>query len=126
MVLILRLINQLASPKIVNISRPVLRPTYQIPVAITNRKTYLHMSILMMPSEFSDRITYSQVPEFDSVVCTSCEESIKCIVIAEGTLVKFDRVGMSLVIIVHSTDGLVRICIIDNQFFIRTANYSNS
>ena len=75
----------------------------------------------MMPSELSNMVTHTEIPQFDRVISASRQECIEGIVVSEGSLVEFYRVCMPLVAIVDGANGFVCICIVDNQLFVRTA-----
>ena len=122
MVLILSLLYKLARANVVHVGRAILRAHQKISIAVTDTEANLHVSILMVSSEFSDWIADAQVPQLESVVSTASKECIKCVVIAETTLIEFDGMRMSLVTIVHCPDRLVCISIVNYELFIGATN----
>jgi len=119
MVFILCFFDQLTSAYIIDVGRPILRPSDKVPIAVGNGESNLHVSVLVVACELSDGVSYSKVPKFDHVVSTTRQESVESIVVSEGALVKLNSVRMSLVAITHISDCLVRVGIINYKLLVR-------
>ena len=76
------------------------------------------MSVLMMTCELSHMFVHPQVPELDHVISTTCKERIVSFRISESSLEKFDCVSMFLMAIIEDLDRLVRVGVVNNQFFV--------
>ena len=101
MVLIPRLVDQVARTNVIDVRRAIFRPAYEISVAIGNWKADLHGAILVMASEFTNVVTNTEIPQLDSAISASSQECIERIIVSERPLIKFDCVRMPLVAIIN-------------------------
>ena len=71
-----------------------------------------------MPSELSDMVSNTQIPELDSAISAASQEGIEGIIVTERPLVKFDCVSVPLVAVIDRAQDFVFIGIVYDQLFI--------
>lgn len=72
----------------------------------------------MTACEFSDWFSDSKVPKLNHTVSTRCKESIIRIGVPKGTLEELNSVSMLEVCVLHNSEWLVDVGIVDYQLFV--------